>query len=440
MRITWAESSRRLARVSAGLLLVPLGLFTCLLFFATGGPVPREFLSVDQLGFETNRTIALVDEKGLRIWMLANVGLYSPTITLICPDKEFVSDEDEVSVRVLEAFTLREVSTFRCKLADCGVLESGPDSSHAVSASRQGRLQLWNLGSGRADALEIEAPWSDLGKAILEWQPEFDFAPDGRHLLIQSYQGVIYYDWLERRTLTVFQPRRHCKIKTCFFDTRGHPKVIVESNGLEIWDLSSNEFEIKLDESALEERGFMAGEASSGSGRNVATSATRAATMFSERDLLLIHSLEDGRVFQTHSIPSRGYHRPQFSPDGRFLIFDYVQWNQPLGQLLGWRSELDAWLWDQFPSRYRMGLLDLHTGNIVLDLMGAGKSGINNDGTRLISFTDEGRYEYDIPPRWQYFTPWAWAALGAWLSLITIWWKLRKGRHRTDQVGDARVA
>jgi WD40 repeat protein len=440
MRIRSAEFSRRLARLSAGMLLVPLGLLTCLLFFTTGGPVPREFLSVDQLGFETGRALFFLHENDARYYELLNVARHGPLLTLICPDKESPSREDEVSVRVLDSFTLQHVSTFRCKLPECGVLERGPDSSSAVSASRQGKLKLWDLGSGRTVSLEIEEPWRELGKAILSWhKPEFYFGPDGRHLLIQAHQGVIYYDLVNRRTLAVFQPRRHCEIMTCFFDTRGCPKVVVESNDLEIWDLSSNEFEIRLEESELEEQARKGGELSAGLGRRVATSSTRAATMFSQWDFLLIHSLEDGRLLQTHSIPSRGYHEPQFSPDGRFLIFDYLQSNQLFELPAGWHSDLYDWISARFPLRPRMALFDLHTGIIVLDLIGEGKCSINSDGTRLVSFTNEGRYEYDIPPRWQYFTPWAWMALCAWVSLAAIWWRLRKTRHRAVSVGVGQV-
>ena len=437
-RISLKEYSRRVARLTAGLLLVPLGLFTSVLFFATGGPVPRAFLSVDQLGFEIDRDWIPIDENGKGSFVLLSGERPTPILTLVCPDREPPSDEDGVSIRVLEAFTLQEVSSFRCGRAEYGVLELGPDKIHAVSTSRRAaRFQFWNLASCKAESPEIEEPWKDLGKEILDSSPEFHFAPDGRHLLIHCHRGANYYDLFNRHTLVLFQPRRHCSIKSCFFDTRGRPKVIVESNDLEIWDLSSNEFEMKLDESEFGKGGVIGGEASGGSGRHVATSSTCVATMFSDRDLLLIHSLEDGRILQTYCIPSRGYHRPQFSPDGRFLMFDYIQSNQPIDLPSTWHLGLDDWLEARLPLLPRMGLVDMRTGNMVLDQIGDGRCTINDDGTRLVSFTKEGRYEYDIPLRWRYFTPWALAALGGWVSLGVVWWRLRKGRHGTGLIGVA---
>jgi hypothetical protein len=41
---------------------------------------------------------------------------------------------------------------------------------------------------------------------------------------------------------------------------------------------------------------------------------------------------------------------------------------------------------------------------------------------------DELGYEYDLPPRRQLFTHWAWAALGAWVGSAVLWRRLRKRR------------
>jgi hypothetical protein len=89
-------------------------------------------------------------------------------------------------------------------------------------------------------------------------------------------------------------------------------------------------------------------------------------------------------------------------------------------------KEFDAWLKEQFPDENRLALVDLHSGQTWFALPEALMMTFTEDCSGLILFTDEGRYDYDVPPRWQYFTPWAWAALGVWLSLVAIWWKLRK--------------
>jgi len=79
---------------------------------------------------------------------------------------------------------------------------------------------------------------------------------------------------------------------------------------------------------------------------------------------------------------------------------------------------LDKWLTalintGRYPNEHRLALLELRSGQTWLELLGDHRCAFTDDGARLISFTEGGRYEYDVPPRWQYFTPWAWVALGA---------------------------
>ena len=94
--------------------------------------------------------------------------------------------------------------------------------------------------------------------------------------------------------------------------------------------------------------------------------------------------------------------------------------------LKGWRRDLDEWLNVCFPIRSQYALLDVQTGVTWLGLVGDREYAFSDDGARLISYTNQGRFEYDLPPKWQYFTTWAWVSLASWIAMITIWWKMRK--------------
>ena len=75
-------------------------------------------------------------------------------------------------------------------------------------------------------------------------------------------------------------------------------------------------------------------------------------------------------------------------------------------------SLLDEWL----PTRKHSELLELETSRTWCDYLGEGRCDFTDDGRQMRSFTDEGYYVYDLPPRTRWFTPWAWASLGAWVA------------------------
>ena len=328
------------------------------------------------------------------------------------------------------------LASFPCKIERINHFEITPDRQYLVSATK-GKLYIRHLASGQENIVEFERPWDKLRISLFEQGPDFEIAPDGRQMLIHSVIAAAQFDLLERRIVAALQITLPRRIMACFFNSRGCPKLLVDSNhelsmnpfvrhnllpreNLEIWDLASNKADSKLDISELEKRGRI----ESGLTSQIAPQARVLATVC--QDFVLIRSLEDGRPVQVLSMPADTLGPVRISPDGRYLLYEYFR-QHPLRQLVdGQNDKLEIWVAERFSGQRRLALLELRTGKTWLNLSDAGRCTFTDDGTRWTSFGEEGRYEYDVPPRWQYFTPWSWAALGAWSSLIVIWWKLRK--------------
>ena len=89
MRFSLAESGRRVARWSVGLLLVPVGVLTLLLFFATGRPVPLAFASVDQVGLcPADSGSIWGDKEGRPMMSLSPSGRCYITFECLGPDRD----------------------------------------------------------------------------------------------------------------------------------------------------------------------------------------------------------------------------------------------------------------------------------------------------------------------------------------------------------------
>ena len=136
-------------------------------------------------------------------------------------------------------------------------------------------------------------------------------------------------------------------------------------------------------------------------------------------------SLEEGKLRRSFQRPS-GLDYLRFSPDARFLAYRRCRELRPL---------LLDWLVDKSPVLQRIYCDNRSsTGIIALcdPLAGTTWAFPNShycefadDCSRVYSCEAGGPcYEYDLPPRWQRFTPWAWVALGVWLGLAVLWWSM----------------
>jgi WD40 repeat protein len=416
MSIRIADLVRRLARWGAGPLLLPLGLFTAVLFFATGRPVARGFLSANNLGINTDwKGYSPSKKEGEFFLGVSPSGRCMISIKSI--DDERDQDRDSahgVRITVWETSSMRVISSFVDKIDRDSGFEISLDRRYFVMVSGS-ELRVRDLESGNAENVSLERAWGSRPRAPSE---NITFAPIRSELFIYSNRRALRFDWVEKRTLSDLRMPENREIYHCFVASQTRPMAIVDSETRELWNIETGKLECKLDwwKEVMPNLSF--GMISSGSRSPV--------IVYELGSSLVARSIQDGSFVRSFAVPADGLRPVNFSPDGRFLICDYVQTHTFVRAAASLHEALENRLRRVFPNQSRLALLDVRTGTIWSNLHGDRMQAFTDDGGRLISFTDQGRYEYDVPPRWQYFTPWAWAALGAWLGLATVWWKLRK--------------
>ena len=427
MKIGLLELGRRMARLCVVLLLIPSGMFTLALFLATGRPLPREFIPVDQLSFGMRRTVGLSDAGP------------KDGFEGLSPDGRCVFTShltDDPHYRIYSAFdsvTMEMLGSYRHYLYGVSSSRLSRDKQQLASFN-QGRLQLQNLGSGKEEIIEIDQPRKM--PANYTWKSDFlVFVSGNSQLLLYSPACATLYDPIDHRTLAEFEQKGRGDLEGCFLDNQNRSKALVynsEPAQYEVWDIASRRRDFIFDKSELEKRGL---KEFPPYGFVCVMGAGVLVTPHPDAKLLLVRSVTDGRPLQTCSIPIKDAELLRLSPNGHNETCKYTLRNPLVRLAEGWQGGLKAKLQEMFPDSERLVLLDLQTGIMCRDLMGGFQSTFTDDSTRLISYTLEGRYAYDVPPRWQSFTPWAWAALAAWLSLIVLWWKLRKRQLGLAAIG-----
>ncbi len=423
MRIRVAEFSRRVARWSAGLLLAPLGLLTFGLFFTTGGPEPHEFIPINRLGFSMAPYNGRPTDNGKPAFLgLSLSGRCFITVSPSTSD-HVVGIEKEVSAKVIDTSTMQMRGSFQGGIESRWHFEISPDRESLFTGALD-RLLVRHFSSSKAEITSIEVPWQKGDRN--GFGANTVFAQGGRQLLIHSFNRAFHVDLIEHRTLAKFELSGPGSIFGCFFDSNNRPKVLAFTGDWEVWDLASNQMDLTLSKSLPESTNQLGSPVISQGGPGNPPVLVR---LTEDSKTLFTRSLEDGRIQQTCAIPGESAIPIKLSPNGRFLICEYRRLH-PLVGFMGGRFEwLDKWMRNHnFHPENRLALLDLQTDKTWRDIVGGERTAFSDAGYRLISFTDEGRYEYDLPPRWQYFTPWAWASFGAWISLAALWWKLRKRR------------
>jgi hypothetical protein len=419
MRIRLAAFARHVACWAAGLLSIPLGLFTFFLFCATGRPVPREFISNSQPDFgldlkapsETDgiRRVAWLRSSDLR----CDIGLTLPSGT----QPHQLSISEPLTATVFDHFTMEKLGTFPSSYEEIGAFTITPDRTCLLSIAK-GKLQVRRLrGCEEASeecceaiALKDERVWVT-----------FEFSADGRQALIwcEITPIAFQYDIMKHRIVEVIKwpaaVRGLWFSPHLFFNSKGSSKVLLQND---VCDLASNGFDLHLQ--SHNQKGVCC---------EYMLKVNRApvlATFFEEPRVFVMHSLDDGRLLQQYSIPPGLSGIYQFSSDGRFLIAVDERGESFVKLVNGWNGQIGALLGALFPERKRSALLELSTGKIWVDHLGEGRCAFTEDGTQMKSFTDAGYYLYDVPPKVRWFTPWAWPSLAASFALITLWWKLRK--------------
>jgi len=145
-----------------------------------------------------------------------------------------------------------------------------------------------------------------------------------------------------------------------------------------------------------------------------------------EANVIDVCSLSDGQVLSTVTTPFNP-HEIHLTADGRFLLYSYYDTGVFRTELRRRWTVLDNCLrfFDRpGPSRWCLGLVDFESRKEHLGIrIPSPQLRLGEDGKSFFGITDEGECEYDLPPRYRAFSPWAWAVLAGWLVSCVAWWK-----------------
>jgi hypothetical protein len=345
-----------------------------------------------------------IDDPTPRFICLSDCGRYYATWTPHIGKQA----EDKVDIAILELSTPNPL---------CTLVDQAKFRTFRVSSDRSflalGRTEthIFDLRSGEV------VPWYKVNA-----EDEFVFSPDGKSALIKAGSEITLVDLRTREAIAVLN-RRWDRTMKCFFDPSGRPKFYYyEPPRLEQWDVLTDNCDWQRELPT---------------GASFSTLGEKDRTVFisqgPEASNVTCWSLADGRLLArvgTHDVCED----MQLSSNGRFFAYAYRK--PPLMQHLldGLRGSNSNTQGEQLPPSFSRIVVDTETGRNWPQIparQGAmaneGLSRFRDDGSCLITMNDNGIYEWDLPPRWPY-SPWAWAALGAWLSLGAIWWRLRKRR------------
>jgi len=218
MRIRLAELGRRVARWIAGLLLVPMGLLSFVLFCATGRPIPREFIPADQMDFSLARSVGVRDLKGQPFFLgfSANGRCFiTSTLHAVEPGHAPLHPTSLMSVNLLDTQTMQSLGSFRARALSLTQFETSADRKSVITATDRG-LRVRHLDSGKEDFSEIKTHWKD-EDTHPNGTADTVFAPDGRHVLIRSEARAICFDMVERQVLAEFRGAARSDNPSLFF-------------------------------------------------------------------------------------------------------------------------------------------------------------------------------------------------------------------------------
>ena len=422
MSISAPELARRLAYTIAVLASIPFGLLTIALFFATGRVVPESFVSWSELGcnalVETTEN-GVVVEFGPRFVGLTDCGR-AYIVKSLCDATKGPSSPCKTTL--YDVFTNEKLGDTE---ADDRFQQSvlSRDRKHLLMDIREDGLVLRDLISGR-DLAKTEHPDNYQQIALIK---------SGNLALIRSDLGGLIWDMETGKQISSFHlPRKKRSFGYC--DGAGHTKCLTVGERVEIWneDLDSREFVLDVTPSSADAFQF------SPDFRRLSFVANGAVSVMSLETGQLIRRIPFANhlgtsVIQTRTALKLCEARVVFSNRARWLTEEYYRWDP----LIDWAYDIDSRLGDSLslwlPVKNLAMLIDLESNRTWRD-MPAGKGvAFSEDDSRLVTFGEDGKYEWTVPPRRQYFTPWAWAALAAWLGAITIWWKLRKRPSRGNR-------
>lgn len=406
---THSDRARRLVRFLISLAFLLLGFLTVVLFLTTGNAIPENLTPWQELGCAGN-----LNQPGPIFHGITDCG---------CAYMTMEGAPGTAGFRVL----------FHDPLTG-SLIEGSSASREVVSSSSKNNILVYD----HPKATLVDGVKGKILTTFDKRGPvQFWANVQTNSVLFRSENEAQVWDMKSGAQLhSVSRPRMPRSFG--FSDGAGKPKcVTVQPSGqLELWDESSGLRELVLKASKLP---IPAGSTFNGmQAFIVSPDCERIAIL--DRGLVTIRSLTEDRIIrrlQTEhdlrsplSFSGSALIRPgsdmRFSFDHRWIALEFRALNPVVATAQGVSLKLAQWLAQRVPSDGFVDLVDLETGQTWKSIPAGKGVAFSKDDSRLITFGEKGRYIWSLPPLLQPFTPWAWVALGAWLSLAILWWKMRR--------------
>jgi hypothetical protein len=421
--------TRRITRLATGSLLVLWTGVTAALFLGTGRPLPRSFQSWESLGcvpkwlhdsYRPGDTIP-------RFFLFSECGKYYATEIPEKPD----SFGRRVDIQIHDIFTKSVVCLLRQVENLPQAIQILPDSKNVVVATQSTDVYEWPSGK-----------WLRRFPQDEQHEPALEFDRSGRRFIRPDGQAA--------KTLTLAVPTWPGNLNfplvvgvdrtlDVYFDSTDRPKALVLTSGFVArwdiktqrpdWESSSSDYEATKSARAAHE-----------------PDPDQEATAFPHENIFVayhhkygicVRSLEDGSVLGIHKLS--GDAKPvKYSDDGRHVLglsrrergwFTALRQISP--QFQKWAEESE-FCTGRYAITADASVLDIQSGKnypglTIADF--ATLAAFQEETQTLLTAADDGLYEWDLPPRWRWFTPWAWPALAGWIMVAFAWWRLGKTRN-----------
>ncbi len=426
--LRWLSNRRSRIRWGIGLLLLPWSIVSAALFLYTSGPVPKSFRPWEQLGCLprwSQDPSPPSDSKSRFLGFIEGGSLYA---TLVGHNFGVTSSYFDVSI--VDSKSNRTLCALSSVAYAPHVLVS-PNRQFVLLQIPWFYARLYQLRDGKL--LRGESMGSE--KAV--------FDSSGDQLLMQNLfkdDCILHLTGNEfSHTHRYSQIRLLGRLLDFYFDREDRPKALVVSNGLvDLVDIASLHRDWSSAKAAVGDEPQIGPGTIPDTSQSGFVSSNKTVFFTNHNSLgLCVRSLRDGSVLGIHKL-AKGASLLNCSPDGRFLLYVRPPDLGGMKRLRKLSSRLEKWL-DEFNAEKK--LVDFASELCLLDVeSGETWSGMNIDnGTNpsvafreadqtFLTAGDNGVYEWDLPTRYRWFTPWAWPALAVWLILAVAWRRLKIDR------------
>jgi hypothetical protein len=429
-------------RAAAWLAFVLLAGLTIFLFTATAGAVPARVHPWAEFG-----CLGILDARpgwtSIQIFgCLSRCGRFYATV-----EKEVGRDSTEQDAVQIHRYSDHSLVA-RIKECPCrpySLSVNADESLIAIHADANYRGYPMN---GR-DSFLFDSRTGKPLQLAKEGMSRLEFSPDGQQIAYISENRACFEPIRDPAGRKVVNPGPDNDALWAFFDELGNPNALIlrcdgQSFGHAIELVDARTFKVRwrlekvyryLEPYAFSPKVF--------------------AVRFMDDLNINICSMTDGKKLRTYPRPLS---QPELtseeiqhhSPDGSFFlvsmyyegVFSRFLSPEVYRWMPDWLTELE-WTVPAFAETESWRLIDLGTGSSESGLFSCGTqflqagiqqtAGFSADGLSLTTVQDNGLYDWDLPPRLRWFTPWAWVSLAAWLVLGWVLW-LRKWRRARGRV------